>query len=66
MKNRARRSLVAVVLLLLSLVGTASAECAWVLWSRIATLPRMSDGSDWTDGGGSFSLRYKRGVNITR
>ena len=31
----ARRASLVVVLLLLASVGTASAECAWVLWSEI-------------------------------
>jgi hypothetical protein len=33
MMQLARRASLAVVLLLLASVGTASAECAWVLWS---------------------------------
>jgi hypothetical protein len=32
MMQRARRASLVVVLLLLASVGTASAECAWVLW----------------------------------
>ena len=36
MKQLARRTPLVVVLLLLASVGTAAAECAWVLWSGIA------------------------------
>jgi hypothetical protein len=32
----ARRASLVVVLLLLASVGTASAECAWVLWVRVS------------------------------
>ena len=34
MRHLARRSSLAVALLLLASVGTASAECAWVLWTE--------------------------------
>jgi hypothetical protein len=34
----ARRASLVVVVLLLASVGTASAECAWVLWSRDSLL----------------------------
>ena len=40
-----------VALLLLVGPGTASAECAWVLWSRMVEGPRQSD---WTSGGSAF------------
>ena len=42
MMKLARRASLVVVLLLAS-VGTASAECAWVLWSNAATLPSGPD-----------------------
>jgi hypothetical protein len=46
MKQLARRASLVVVLLLAS-VGTASAECAWVLWmekttTKIGTIPHAN------------------------
>jgi hypothetical protein len=41
MKQFARRASLAVVLLLLASVGTASAHSAWVLWVRDSTMHRM-------------------------
>jgi hypothetical protein len=40
MMQLARRASLVVVLLLLASVGTASAECAWVLWVRVSAPPR--------------------------
>ena len=37
MKRLVRRASLVVVLLLLASIGTASAECAWVLWQRDIT-----------------------------
>jgi len=37
MKHLARRASLVVALLLLASVGTASAECAWVLWTYISS-----------------------------
>ena len=37
MKQLARRASLVVVLLFLAPVGTASAECAWVLWNKAVT-----------------------------
>ena len=39
MTPRARTAFLVVLLLLLASVGTASAECAWVLWQEYGELP---------------------------
>ena len=41
-----------VVALLLASVGTASAECAWVLWSRELVLAKADLQKEWLSKGG--------------
>ena len=50
MTQRARRASLVVVLLLLASLGTASAECAWVLWGHMGNIDLGAsppDGSKW-------------------
>jgi hypothetical protein len=44
MKHPARRSSLVAVLLLLASVGTAPAECAWVVWGSNPRQPVLADG----------------------
>lgn len=59
MKQLARRAPLAVVLLLLASVGTASAECAWVAWGQMIekTPPGARQAAvTWTPLGGHATL----------
>jgi hypothetical protein len=51
MMQLARRALLVVVLLLAS-VGTASAECAWVLWEQVSSVSSVGER-------GSFETEYR-------
>jgi hypothetical protein len=52
MMHVARRASLVVVLLLLASVGTASAECAWVLWMEQTTLGGGTDADvQWVASG---------------
>src|SRR5229473_2841838 len=72
----ARRASLVIVLLLLASVGTASAECAWVLWSEFLPDPTMKDPSPktiWTifaaysqEEGGSRACRIEKDRQMDR
>ena len=47
MKRLARRALLVVVLFLLASGGTASAECAWVMWASIDDANRIRATGSW-------------------
>jgi hypothetical protein len=56
---RLRQASTIVVLCLLTSAATASAEGAWVLWSRIGDLSKDDRWLDWSNGGSAFTTYDK-------
>jgi hypothetical protein len=54
MTRLSRSAALLIAFYLLVSAATASAECAWVLWSRIQDVSHRDRWDDWTSGGSAY------------